>query len=765
MLKRINLIKNVGCFDTFAGSSLGDLENLVLMYAENGRGKTTISSILSSLANNDASIINNRKRLGSANDPHVVLDIEGQSSNVMFQSGSWNISYDNIYVYDDEFVNQNVFSGLEISPSHRQNLHEIILGRKGVVLARKVKDLAQQITNSNSRISYISNQIPMDQRFGLEVDVFCGLKEVDDVEKKIVDKQRIYDAIKQADTISRQKQFSHITLPEIDETTISATLSTKLSDLDESAMKSITDHFSLIGENGEKWVSDGIGRIINAGTEEEQCPFCGQEIDGVDLISKYRVYFSEAYKQLIQGISAQTSHYTTDFGGDNLSSKQQEITKLLSLFEFWKNFVELPETKIDWQDLSTAWQEARNGVLSLLQTKNSSPLTTVDISTEIKEKIDRYFSLHISVMKSIEVLTGYNTQISKIKEQAETGNLENVTNELKKIKATQSRYSDELKELCDQYRTEATLKSKLERQKEIARTNLDNHREAVFSKYHTAINKHLELFGANFRIGGLESSNAAGRPSTTYHVVMDQHRIQLADQDGPCFKNALSAGDRNALGLAFFFASLDAEPDLQDSIIVLDDPISSLDDGRTTTTIQKIRNLIPNSSQLIVLCHSRSFLCDIWQDSDKNNTMALKILRGPNNTSTITLWDVRSDALTEYDKRHEVLRNYIEADTQEKRYVAECLRPVMEKYLRVVFPQYFLPGNTLGNFRNRVEQLKTNGKSIMVDVDIWELRDITDYANKFHHDTNPDSQTEQINDNELVGFVKRVIKFTSHGPT
>ena len=66
MLKKINIVRNVGCFDSFAGSSLDDLKKLVLVYAENGRGKTTISSIMTSLVNNDPSIINSRKRLGSS---------------------------------------------------------------------------------------------------------------------------------------------------------------------------------------------------------------------------------------------------------------------------------------------------------------------------------------------------------------------------------------------------------------------------------------------------------------------------------------------------------------------------------------------------------------------------------------------------------------------------------------------------------------------------------------------------------------------------
>jgi wobble nucleotide-excising tRNase len=531
-------------------------------------------------------------------------------------------------------------------------------------------------------------------------------------------------------------------------------------------VKSIYQHFSLIGENAETWISNGTDRIISTDTGQEQCPFCGQNIDGIDLISKYRSYFGESYRHLNQNISSQISQYTNNFSGDNLSSKQEEISNLINHYGFWKKFIELPEISIDWHDISTAWQEARDGILSSLRTKHLSPLSPITLTDEINTKIEKYLSLIEDVTKNIETLIDFNEKINKLKEQADSENLNNVTNELNTLKATQSRYSDELKELCDQYQTEVEHKTEYENQKSTAREALDNHRQTVFNRYLTAINTHLELFGANFRIGGLESSNAAGRPSTTYHIVINDCHVPLVSEViAPCFKNALSAGDRNTLGLAFFFAYLENEPHLNNSVIVLDDPISSLDDGRTTTTIQKIRDLLSRSKQVLILCHVRGFLCDIWEHSDKNNTTALKITRGANNTSDITTWDVSSDAFTEYDKRHKALRDYAEADTQDKRYVAQCLRPVMEKYLRITCPEYCTPGTLLGNFLNQVETLFSSGQPIMNDVNMRELRDITGYANKFHHDTNPAWEIEQINDNELLGFVKRVLNFIKPGTT
>lgn len=522
----------------------------------------------------------------------------------------------------------------------------------------------------------------------------------------------------------------------------------------------------MIGENAETWISDGIDRIINTDNDQEQCPFCGQNIDGIELISKYRVYFGESYRNLNQNISSQISQYTNSFSGDNLSSKQEEISNLINQYDFWKEFIELPETNIEWHDVSSAWQEARDGILSLLRTKSLSPLNPITLTDENEVRIEKYLSLIEDVTRNTDNLIVFNEQIHKLKEQVNSENLNNVINDLNNLKAIQSRYSNDLKELCDQYQTEVEHKTEYEKQKHAAREALDDHRQTVFSRYFTSINTHLELFGANFKIGGLESSNAAGRPSTNYHIVINNCQVPLVGEvNTPCFKNTLSAGDRNTLGLAFFYASLENESRLNNSIIVLDDPISSLDDGRTATTIQKIRDLLSSSKQVIILCHLRGFLCDIWEHSDRDNTTALKIIRGSNNTSEITSWDVSSDAFTEYDKRHKALRDYVEADTQNKRYVAKCLRLVMEKYLRITCPEHCTPGTLLGNFLNKVEILLKNGHQMMSEVDMRELRDITGYANKFHHDTNPAWDAEQINDNELLGFVNRVLNFIKPGTT
>jgi wobble nucleotide-excising tRNase len=115
------------------------------------------------------------------------------------------------------------------------------------------------------------------------------------------------------------------------------------------------------------------------------------------------------------------------------------------------------------------------------------------------------------------------------------------------------------------------------------------------------------------RLGSVASVNTRAGSSATYNVLINNVAVALTAEDGPSFRNTFSSGDRNTLALAFFFASLDQEPQLAQKIVVVDDPMTSLDEHRSLTTIQEMRQLFDRVSQMIVLSHSKAFLCALWE--------------------------------------------------------------------------------------------------------------------------------------------------------
>jgi wobble nucleotide-excising tRNase len=222
----------------------------------------------------------------------------------------------------------------------------------------------------------------------------------------------------------------------------------------------------------------------------------------------------------------------------------------------------------------------------------------------------------------------------------------------------------------------------------------------------------------------------------------------------------LSAGDRNALALAFFFASLDCDPHRAQKIVVIDDPISSLDEHRSLVTIQEMRRLVNAVEQVIVLSHSKPFLCALWQGADMATRAAIKLDRDGAG-STLTQWDVSEDAITEHDRRHRLVLDYLGThNAADERAVAAALRPILESYIRVSYPDVFPPGSLLGPFLGICQQRLNTPQEVLSPADTAELRNLLDYANLFHHDTNPAWQTVTINDAELTHFSQRVLAFT-----
>ncbi len=119
MIKRIKLLKNVGQFDSVNPDLRSALDKLTLVYGENGSGKTTIAVILRSLGTNNAALITDRKRLLDQGEPHVVIETNDKQF-YSFENGKWLITFADIAIFDDHFVEQNVCSGLAVGTEHKK---------------------------------------------------------------------------------------------------------------------------------------------------------------------------------------------------------------------------------------------------------------------------------------------------------------------------------------------------------------------------------------------------------------------------------------------------------------------------------------------------------------------------------------------------------------------------------------------------------------------------------------------------------------------
>jgi wobble nucleotide-excising tRNase len=749
----------VGQFDNVASAATIDLSRLTLVYAENGRGKTTLSAILRSLGTGDPVSINERQRLAAVHAPHVVLDCTGGPPAAIFQNGTWNRTLPEITVFDDVFIDDNVCSGLAVASEHRQNLHELILGAQGVTLNRTLQQCVERIERHNSTLRQRADAIPAIARGDLTVDQFCELPQRNDIDDAIQAAERILAAAREQEPIRNASIFDVISLPLLDATAIDALLQRDVASLDARAAERVRQHLAGIGPGGEAWVAEGVRRVDPMAPA---CPFCAQQLDTSLVFTHYRAYFSAAYADLRRAVTEALATVNRQHGGDISSAFERAIRVTGERRQFWSRFCDAPEVVVDTAEIGRTWRAAREAIVAALQAKQAAPLDRLNLSTKARAAITAY-EVHCQAIAQLsQRLQAANAAIRTVKEQAAAGNAAVLAGDVTQFKAMKARHSPEIVPLCTAYLAEKAAKAATEQQRDQTREQLDQYRRNVFPAYQTAVNLYLQRFNAGFRLDSVAPANTRAGPACNYSVVINDTPVAIGGgqpADGsPSFRSTLSSGDRNTLALAFFFACLDRDPTIATKVVVIDDPITSLDDHRSLTTVQEVRRLLDRVSQIIVLSHSKPFLCRLWEGTAPTVRTALEVTRDGTG-STIRAWDVTQDCVTEHDRRHTMLRDYTRATATNGREVARALRPTVEAFLRVACPEHFPPGTLLGPFRNLCDQRIGTPQQILDRAATDELRDITEYANRFHHDTNPAWETEVINDAEMLGFVQRTIAF------
>jgi wobble nucleotide-excising tRNase len=572
--------------------------------------------------------------------------------------------------------------------------------------------------------------------------------------------ERQLAAAKEQQPIRTTPLFDAISLPQLDSAALNSLLQRDLPTLDSAAADQVQRHLAGIGPSGEAWASDGFRRLPPG--QAGPCPFCAQNLSGSTLIAHYRTYFSEAYSNLKQQIAEAITSFSRVHGDESPAAFERAIRLCGERRHFWARFCSLPELAIDTADIARAWKAAREAVLAELHAKQAAPLDSKQLATSTLAAIDAYQQHRTNVAQLNRQLQEASTAINLVKEQAAAGNVAAIESDLARLRAVQTRYSPAVAAKCLEYLNEKAAKVATERLRDQSKDALSQYRQSVFPLYQSAINDYLRRFNANFRLGSVEAADTRGGPTCNYSVVINDTPVAIAGTPmgggTPSFKTILSSGDRNTLALAFFFASLDQDPALADRIVVIDDPITSLDDHRSLTTVQEIRRLVQRTAQVIVLSHSKPFLCRLWAHPDPSLLTAIQVTRDGTG-STLSAWDVNQDCITEHDRRHTVLREYMLRSSGNNREVAQGIRPLIEAFFRVAYPEHFPPSTLLGPFRAICEQRSGTAQQILSQQDTQELRELVEYANRFHHDTNPAWETEVINDSELLGFVQRAITF------
>ncbi len=760
MLEKFISIKNIGRFRDCIPRGDVTFRKLTLLFAENGIGKTTLCAILRALQTGQHEFISARKTLGATEPPAVQIRIGGNT--VIFGNNAWSATHPDIAVFDSAFVHDNVYAGDYVDHEHKKNLYHVIVGARVVQIAEQIEEFDGKIRDTNSDIRTKKEAVSRTLPDGVTLESYLAWQTVKDIDSliqkkntEIVNRQRM---LEKASEIQTKGLLNKITLPSFP-TDFSTILAKQIADITADAEARVRRQIEAhtMDKQGETWLSQGLGFVT-----KDECPFCGQAIIGNELIAAYRTHFNTAYKTLKQEVAQLGQRVSSLIGESAFSAVQQTHSDNLTLIEFWKQFTDITLPDFAFDDARTKYAILRVLALALAASKEQTPTESVTIDADFQTALDAVKTLDESIQSYNTAIDTCNTLINEQKSAARQGkDIGVLKKELVELEARKKRFELGVVDACLKYQEALATKTALEGQKNTAKEQLDQYCRQILQTYEKAINVYLDQFNTGFRIINSRHLYTGGTPSCNYQIQINNKAVELGNArsqlGSPCFKTTLSSGDRSALALAFFLATIKQDQGIGNKIVALDDPFTSQDRFRRTCTQQLIRQLADDAQQVIILSHDPHFLRLLWEGYPHDNIKVLQICRTGDNT-IIGEWDIEAETQSTYIKDYSSLLDFYRNRKGTPLDVARAIRPFIEGMLRAHFPGHFQPTEWLGDFITKIRSAGDTDGLSHAKVDLPEIEAINDYSKKFHHKQNPNADAEIISTDELHGYVKRTLR-------
>ena len=573
-LKSIIKIKDCASFIDFRSSTtVPDFSKYNLIYGWNGSGKTSLSRILRSFEL-QKNYFDNLSQFEFKLDDNSLINNENLSV------------YKDIRVFNNDFVKDSVFCasgpkplfylGKESKESKelidkdsallvtlKANLNAKVIAHtkaqdtKEKSLSNKARDIKNSLTTT--KLDKYRNY----DKTSLESSLRSNSMQLENYESLVLSAERLESLQKAIQQTSKEK----ITPISSVDTDISAEIleTTKL------VNKVITSQVIESLKSDEeisKWVEHGLGLHKYRGSTV--CTFCNQPISQ-ERFTALENHFNLEYQKTLDDIK--------------ILREKIHSRKVVIVFSDSSSF---------YEDLSSEYILEKSKADQFLEDFNSN-LDTLLTALDLKQKnifkqptIGNLKILTLNPFKIVnEIIEKHN--LKTINFEAQIGN-DKETLELHYLAEFVPSYYDVVKE-CSQLKEESRLLGLSVEEKTTAIRKL---KEGLISHHIPAqkINDDLEKF--------------LGRSDIQIKATDSQDGYQIT-RNNKIAKN-LSEGEETALAVVYFLAKIKEDGfDITNGLVVIDDPVSSLDSSAIFSAFSFIRESIKDAGQIIVLTHHFDF--------------------------------------------------------------------------------------------------------------------------------------------------------------
>lgn len=677
MIKKIKSITNVGKHKSLRteGGTETDFEKFVPLLGPNAKGKSTLSAIFSSLRSGNSDLIIGRRTFQTTADQIVsieMVDAAGQINNLIFRNSNWQTTYPNIEVFDNRFVANNVYISEKINEEHEKNVQSVILGEEGQKLEETFIKADQECQKSSNRKAEITREYTKHLgHYQVEFKVFCELPIDDEAQQKL-------DAIQQQTNAHKNKTKIEAELTKLDgvldvsrfvqmEKDLAGTISSTQAKI----KAHIQSHIVPEKQSDEKSIND----FLSAGTQflkddqdsEKHCSFCGQELDSdaVGLIEEYEKLFSEEYR--------------------NLSSAQKGAEQYL---KNWKLNIILASHVAELKALGVE--------LDLIQEMQELDTQIQLLLAEVQKKSDLSYCVNFDSLTEItDILKRIGIKVAQIKSQYSSNDSRSVLAGLiekqKQLELQKKRGEKPWIDLCKEYQDLEANWKKLQQNRDDALKARSDYAKQILQNYETEVNTVLSSLGADFKLTEMKPKEGLRRSSPLFYIAFDQDKISLNSSTDNIahFGNTLSESDKRLLAFAFFIACIKVQGNIIQKIIILDDPVCSLDHERKYNTSVFLKRFMDQEKpeQLVVLTHDRHFMSLLSKSFEP--TKCFKLIHDPaSQSSKIELLNPNDEFLDNYYRQIQALKLLETAPDHEVTW--DKLRPIRDIIEQVFKRKYYL---------------------------------------------------------------------------
>ncbi|GAA9619093.1 AAA family ATPase [Helicobacter pylori] len=600
---------------------MGEFKDYNVIFGNNGCGKTSLTRAFELLISKDK-CIEKYRTISTAESPSIEFECKDGSYKIEPNSNIGAPSF-KVEIYNSDFLHNNAPFNSEFG---LKKLDDGIIILEGSVLGEETKEI-NQLKNCKEKVEKRKKEIKDENSTETlsakqESEIKKYDEEIEKIRKKVTSKtiQIILDEIKinnicevsknkfkvQEDALTNlekdfdeldeaMKKFDDLKEMELpkDYQTIKDKLESLFSfDIDKEAgqvSEEIKEHMSKVGR---EFIEKGIE--LQKKMPDNACPFCTQEITN-NIIQVYTSYFNKRIEQFNQD-SLEVS------GTLKKILEQWNIKEILQSFERFEPFMK--------KDFSTNKESLKNALeqikvlLEKLQkevgkkegAKNEKEFQEID-----KKLLENYEKFQKCVDETGNILKQKKEQKKK---------LDKLKTELKEARIKKAKH--------DSYDWQ---KSKEEAERKLSVLNCRHER---LNRLLEKINKKLKGLYDQKR-PDIETINNYLKALNLLKYSLDKdYRIVLNSDalENSEAKIILSDGEKTTLAFAYFLARLKLfykKEDLKNLVVVIDDPISSLDEQRiynTTCLVAKINQELAreklsneeNKAQVFVLTHNHTFM-------------------------------------------------------------------------------------------------------------------------------------------------------------